>query len=249
MNLTLHVWRQKSPRHEGKLVTYPVEGVSPDMSFLEVLDVLNESLVKKGEEPIAFEHDCREGICGSCGMVINGMPHGPQRRTTTCQLHMRTFKDGDQIWVEPFRAKAFPLIKDLVVDRTSMDRIQRKGGFISIRAGSAQDANNIPVEKQQADLAFAAAACIQCGACVAACKNASASLFVAAKVAHLARLPQGRPEAKLRVKGMVEQMDAEGFGSCTNQFECQAACPKDIEVHNIALMNREYLKALASSEG
>jgi succinate dehydrogenase / fumarate reductase iron-sulfur subunit len=242
--LTLHVWRQENARARGRFVTYEARDVSPDMSFLEMLDVVNEGLVEKGEEPIAFDHDCREGICGACGMVINGVPHGPCAATTACQLHMREFKDGGAVVVEPWRARAFPVIKDLVVDRSAFDRIIAAGGFISAATGSAPEANSIPVPKENADLAMDAAACIGCGACVAACPNASAMLFTAAKVSHLALLPQGQPERFLRVRRMVAQMDAEGFGGCTNHGECQAACPKEISVDFIARLNHDYLKAL-----
>lgn len=243
MNLTLHIWRQETPSVEGRFVTYHVDDISPDMSFLEMLDVLNERLIIKGEVPVEFEHDCREGICGTCSLMINGIPHGPEKATTTCQLHMRKFKDGDEITIEPWRAKAFPVLKDLVVDRSAFDRIIQKGGFISANTGNAPDGNAIPIPKPDADWAFEAAACIGCGACVAACKNASASLFVAAKVTHLGLLPQGQPERYLRVTAMVEQMDQEGFGSCTNTYDCEGACPKEISVRNIARMNRDYLKA------
>jgi succinate dehydrogenase / fumarate reductase iron-sulfur subunit len=243
MNLTLHIWRQENTTTEGKFTTYRVEEISPDMSFLEMLDVLNERLINKGEVPVEFEHDCREGICGTCSLMINGVPHGPEKGTTTCQLHMRKFKDGDEITIEPWRAKAFPVLKDLVVDRSAFDRIIQKGGYISANTGNAPDGNAIPIPKPDADWAFEAAACIGCGACVAACKNASASLFVAAKVTHLGLLPQGQPERYLRVTAMVEQMDQEGFGSCTNTYDCEGACPKQISVRNIARMNRDYLKA------
>lgn len=247
MKITLKVWRQQNANSKGAFKTYQLDHVSSDMSFLEMIDVLNNDLVQKGEEPIAFDHDCREGICGMCSMYINGRPHGPLQ-TTTCQLHMRTFKDGETITVEPWRAKAFPVIKDLVVDRSSFDRIQQAGGYISINTGGVPDANEIPIPKTIADKAFDAAACIQCGACVAACKNASAMLFVSAKVSQLALLPQGQPERKTRVEKMVAQMDAEGFGACTNTLACEAECPKGISVSNIARMNREYYAAKASSE-
>ncbi|HET8715956.1 MAG TPA: succinate dehydrogenase/fumarate reductase iron-sulfur subunit [Holophagaceae bacterium] len=243
MNLTLHVWRQKDAKSEGGFRTYKADGVSDDMSFLEMLDVVNEGLIRAGDDPIAFDHDCREGICGSCSMVINGRPHGPRDRTTSCQLHMRSFQDGDEIVIEPWRAKAFPVQKDLVVDRGAFDRIIAAGGFITANTGAAPDANAIPVPKQQADQAMAAAECIGCGACVAACPNASAMLFVSAKISHLAHLPQGQAERMIRVRDMVAQMDAEEFGSCTNHGECEAACPKSVQLENIALMNRDYLKA------
>jgi succinate dehydrogenase / fumarate reductase iron-sulfur subunit len=241
MRLTLHVWRQKSAKQPGKMVRYDAPDVSPDMSFLEMLDVVNERLIQKGEDPIAFDHDCREGICGMCGLVINGIAHGPRASTTTCQLHMREFRDGDEIYIEPWRAKAFPVIKDLVVDRGAFDRIIAAGGFISARTGGVPDANAIPVPKRNADQAMDAAACIGCGACVAACPNASAMLYVSAKVSHLALLPQGQPERKERVLTMVEQMEDEGFGSCTNIGECEAVCPKDISLDFIARMNRDYI--------
>jgi succinate dehydrogenase / fumarate reductase iron-sulfur subunit len=243
MELTLHVWRQKGPNERGRLVDYHRPHVDPDMSFLEMIDVLNEELVAKGEEAIAFDHDCREGICGMCSMTINGTPHGPQDRTTTCQLHMRHFTNGEHVYIEPFRARSFPVIKDLMVDRSAFDRIIQAGGFISVNTGNAPDANALPVPKPAAEAAMDAAACIGCGACVAACKNASASLFVSAKVAHLGRLPQGHPEREQRVVAMVNAMDAEGFGNCTNQNECEAVCPKGISVDNITLMNREFLRA------
>lgn len=243
-SVTLRVWRQAGPDAPGRLVDYPAAGVSPDMSFLELLDVVNDGLAAKGEEPIAFAHDCREGICGTCSCTINGKPHGPGKGIATCQLYMRSFRDGDVILVEPFRARAFPLIKDLVVDRTAFDEIQQAGGFISVRTGAAPDANSIPVPKEAADLAMDAAACIGCGACVAACKNASAMLFVAAKVSHLGLMPQGQPERDRRVLAMVETMDAAGFGNCTNQYECSAVCPKTITHDFIARMNRDYLKAV-----
>lgn len=243
MNLTLHVWRQKSAKEQGKLETYKVESVSPDSSFLEMLDMVNENLISEGIEPITFDHDCREGICGACSMVINGTPHGPEKATTTCQLHMRSFKDGDEIYIEPWRAKAFPLVKDLMVDRSSFDRIIETGGYVTISTAGIPDANAIPISKSDADTAMDAAECIGCGACVASCKNASAMLFVAAKVSHLATLPQGQPERVRRVLNMVNQMDEEGFGNCTNQYECEAACPKGISVQFISNMNREYLKA------
>lgn len=249
MDLTLHVWRQQNPQDPGRMVTYVANDISPDMSFLEMLDVLNEQLVNNGKDPIAFDHDCREGICGTCSLVINGIAHGPRKSTTTCQLHMREFKDGDHIYIEPFRARAFPVIKDLVVDRSAFDRVIQAGGYISARTGGTPDANAILIPKEKQEAAMDAAACIGCGACVAACKNASAMLFVSAKVAHLAHLPQGQPERKRRVLNMVKQMDAEGFGNCTNYSECEAVCPKDISVQNIALMNREFIRAkVAGSE-
>jgi succinate dehydrogenase / fumarate reductase iron-sulfur subunit len=243
MNLTLKVWRQKNAQDKGQLETYQAKDISEHMSFLEMLDVVNEELIQKGQDPIHFDHDCREGICGACSLVIDGVPHGKELATTTCQLHMRHFKDGDTIFIEPFRAKAFPVIKDLVVDRTAFDRIMAAGGFVSINAGAAQDANAIPIPKHDADKAMDAAACIGCGACVAACKNASAMLFVAAKVSQFAFLPQGRVERERRVRAMVAQMDKEGFGGCTNQYECEAVCPKEIKVTMIAKMNREYFRA------
>lgn len=242
MRLDLHVWRQRGPEDEGRFESYRVIA-NPDMSFLEMLDVLNEQLILDGRDPVAFAHDCREGICGMCSLVIDGRAHGPDAATATCQLHMRRFADGDSIRIEPFRASAFPVIKDLVVDRSAFDRIQAAGGYVSVNTGSAPDANAIPVPKQNADLAMDAAACIGCGACVAACKNAAAMLFVSAKVSQLALLPQGQPERDRRVIAMVEAMDAEGFGNCTNEYECEAACPKAISVGNIARMNREYVRA------
>jgi succinate dehydrogenase / fumarate reductase iron-sulfur subunit len=243
MKLTLFVWRQPNSKAEGKLVRYEANNVNAHMSFLEMLDVLNEELIAKGEDPIAFDHDCREGICGTCGMVINGVPHGPRKATTTCQLHMRSFQDGDTIYIEPWRATAFPVLKDLVVDRSAFDRIIRAGGFISASTGSAPDGNTIPVPKENSDLSMDAAACIGCGACVAACPNASAMLFTAAKVSHLALLPQGQPERGRRVINMVRAMDEEGFGACTNHRACEAACPKEISIDFIARMNRDYLNA------
>jgi succinate dehydrogenase / fumarate reductase iron-sulfur subunit len=243
VHLTLRVWRQKHPSDPGGFVIYEAHDISPDMSFLEMLDVVNERLIAKGEAPIAFDHDCREGICGACGMVINGVPHGPRKATTACQLHMRSFKDGETVTVEPWRAKAFPVVRDLVVDRSAFDRIMQAGGFISAPTGSAPDANAMPIPKPVADRAFDAATCIGCGACVAACPNGAAMLFTAAKVAHLNMLPQGQPERYDRVKKMVEAMDREGFGNCTNYTECEAACPKEISVDFIAFMNRDYLKA------
>jgi len=243
MDITLHVWRQTSASDKGRFVTYPAAGVSPDMSFLEMLDVVNERLIAKGEVPIAFDHDCREGICGTCGMVINGSPHGPRKLTTTCQLHMRSFNDGDSITIEPWRAAAFPVIRDLVVDRRAFDRIIQAGGFVSVPTGSAQDGNVIPVPKDAAERSMDAAACIGCGACVAACPNASASLFTAAKISHLGLLPQGQAERDPRALNMVARMDAELFGSCTNHGECEAACPKGISLETIARMNRDYIAA------
>ena len=244
MNLTLKIWRQKSAKDKGQIVTYNVSDISDHMSFLEMLDVLNESLVAKDEEPIAFDHDCREGICGTCSLYINGEAHGPDRLITTCQLHMRTFKDGDTIFIEPFRSKAFPIIKDLMVDRTALDRIQQAGGYISVNtSGNSQDANAIPIPKANADESMDAASCIGCGACVASCKNASAMLFVSAKVSQYALLPQGRVEAKERVTNMIKQMDKEGFGNCTNTGACEVECPKGISLNNIARLNREYLMA------
>jgi succinate dehydrogenase / fumarate reductase iron-sulfur subunit len=248
VKLTLHVWRQKDAKDKGRFVTYEARDISPDMSFLEMLDIVNERLALKGEEPIAFDHDCREGICGTCGMVINGRAHGPRALTTACQLHMRSFRDGDEVTLEPWRANAFPVVKDLVVDRSAFDRIIAAGGFITAPTGSAPDGNALPVPKESADLAMDAAACIGCGACVAACPNASAMLFTAAKVSHLALLPQGQPERQARVRGMAAQMDAESFGSCTNHGECEAACPKGISVETIARMNRDFLKASLSGE-
>ena len=245
LNLTLRIWRQPSADAQGRLVDYDVTA-STEMSFLEMLDVLNEDLVKRGEDPVAFDSDCREGICGTCGMVIDGVAHGPRRATTVCQLHMREFADGQTITIEPFRAKAFPVVKDLVVDRSAFDRILTAGGYISINTGSAPDANAIPIPKPVADEAFDAAACIGCGACVAACPNASASLFVGAKVAQFALLPQGHAERASRVQRMVAQMDAEGFGNCSNHGECEAVCPKEISIQHIARMRREYLKALVT---
>ncbi len=243
MNLELRVWRQKNSQSEGRFVEYSARDVSPDMSFLEMLDIINEELIARGEEPIAFDHDCREGICGTCGLVINGVAHGPVRATTTCQLHMRVFKDGQKITIEPWRAAAFPVIKDLVVDRTAFDRIIQSGGYVSVSTGGVPDGNAIPIGKEVSDRAMDAAQCIGCGACVAACKNASAMLFVAAKVSHLTLLPQGAVERERRVLTMVDAMDGEGFGNCTNIGSCEAVCPKDITLDSIALMNREYLRA------
>ncbi len=248
MNIKLRIWRQANAQAEGKLVDYQLNDVSANMSFLEMMDVLNEQLISKGETPVAFDHDCREGICGTCSMYINGRAHGPQKLSTTCQLYMRNFTDGETITIEPFRAKGFPILKDLCVDRSAFDRIIAAGGFISASTGQAQDANALPVEKAAADSAMDAAACIGCGACVAACKNASAMLFVSAKVSHLALLPQGHPERKKRALSMVAQMDAEGFGSCTNTYACEAECPKGISVANIARLNREFLNASLLSE-
>ncbi len=248
MKLTLKIWRQANKNTKGEMKTYPLDNVSPDMSFLEMLDVLNEELIEKNEVPVAFDHDCREGICGSCSLFINGQPHGPQKGTTACQLHMRSFKDGDTVYIEPWRAKAFPVVKDLMVDRTAFDRIMQKGGFVSVNTGVNVDANEIPIGKTIADDAFDAATCIGCGACVAACKNASAMLFVSAKVSQLSLLPQGKPERKARVENMVAQMDAEGFGACTNTGACSAECPKEISLTHIARMNREYYGASITSE-
>ena len=247
MNLTLKVWRQKNRKATGKFETYQVKGISPDMSFLEMFDVLNEQLIGSNQSPIAFDHDCREGICGMCSMYINGRPHGPKDAVTTCQLHMRSFNDGDIIVVEPWRAAAFPIVKDLAVDRSSFDRIMAAGGFVSVNTGNAQDANSLPIPKNDADEAFAAAACIGCGACVAACKNASAMLFTSAKISQLSLLPQGQAERQMRAEKMVAQMDEEGFGSCTNTGACAAECPKEISLEYIARMNREYFGAVLSS--
>jgi succinate dehydrogenase / fumarate reductase iron-sulfur subunit len=243
MNVTLHVWRQKGPGDAGRMETYPARDVNPNMSFLEMLDVVNQDLIARGEEPVAFDHDCREGICGSCNLMINGEAHGPEDAVTTCQTYMRSFRDGEDIYVEPWRARAFPVLKDLVVDRSALDRIIQAGGYVSANTGGAPDGNAIPVPKPAQERAMDAAACIGCGACVAACKNASAMLFVAAKVAHLGTLPQGQPERAERVRKMVAQMDAEGFGNCTNYYECEAACPKEISVDFIAQLNRDYLRA------
>lgn len=247
MRLTLKVWRQKHKEDKGNFATYQLGNVDEHASFLEMFDVLNDGLIAEGQDPVAFDHDCREGICGSCSMVINGRPHGPLKATATCQLHMRHFNDGDTITVEPWRAKGFPVIKDLVTNRTALDRIIAAGGFVSVNTGQAPEANAIPVEKEKSDRAFEAASCIGCGACVAACKNSSAMLFVGAKVSHLALLPQGHPEHTRRVLNMVAQMDAEGFGSCTNTNACEAECPKEISVMTIALLNREYMKASLTS--
>lgn len=248
MKFNLKVWRQKNAKDKGKLVDYSIDNVNADMSFLEMVDVLNDNLVRKGEEPIAFDHDCREGICGMCSLYIDGRAHGPHHAATTCQLYMRTFKDGDTIYVEPWRAKAFPIIKDLVSDRTALDRIIASGGFVSVNTGQAQDANNLPVNKSDAEKAMDAAACIGCGACVAACPNSSAMLFVSAKISQLALLPQGQPERDKRAVAMVEQMDEEGFGNCTNIGACEAECPKEIKLTNIARMNREYIGAMVGSD-
>jgi succinate dehydrogenase / fumarate reductase, iron-sulfur subunit len=243
LNLTLHIWRQTNAKSAGAFVTYKVKDVSSHASFLEMLDILNEQLVVRGEEPVAFDHDCREGICGTCSLVINGRAHGGRRATTTCQLHMRSFSDGDEIWIEPWRATAFPVIKDLCVDRTAFDKVMTAGGFISTNTGSARDANNVLVSKEAAERAMDAASCIGCGACVAACPNGSAMLFVAAKLAHLHNLPQGQPERMYRTQAMVTAMDAAGFGNCTNHYECEAVCPKDISRDVIAQLNRDYAKA------
>ncbi|MDY0101813.1 MAG: succinate dehydrogenase/fumarate reductase iron-sulfur subunit [Lentimicrobium sp.] len=243
MNLTLKIWRQKNATSKGKFVTYKINDISPNSSFLEMMDILNESLVVKGEDPVAFDHDCREGICGACSMYINGRPHGPDKAITTCQLHMRRFKDGDTIVIEPWRAKPFPVLKDLIVDRTSFDKIIQAGGYISVNTGGIPDANAVPISKVKADLSMDAAACIGCGACVAACKNASAMLFVSAKVSQFALLPQGKVEAAARVESMVAEMDKLGFGNCTNTGACEAECPKEISISNIARMNREFFSA------
>jgi succinate dehydrogenase / fumarate reductase iron-sulfur subunit len=248
MSLTLVIWRQKNARTRGAFVQYAVKDVSPDMSFLEMLDVLNEGLIQKGEEPVAFDHDCREGICGMCGMVINGRPHGPRKLTTACQLHMRTFKDGDTIYIEPWRARAFPVVKDLVVDRSAFDRIIQAGGFVTVNTGAAPDGNAIPIPKEVLDQSMDAAACIGCGACVAACPNAAAMLFTAAKVGHLAMLPQGQPERMRRARSMVRTMEDEAFGACTNHGECEAACPKGISMQWIGKMNADFLKATIRGE-
>jgi succinate dehydrogenase / fumarate reductase iron-sulfur subunit len=243
MKLTLHIWRQKDAKSPGKMVRYQLDEVSDHMSFLEMLDVLNEKLMHDGEEPVAFDHDCREGICGMCSLTINGVAHGPDRGTTVCQLHMRRFRDGDEIYIEPFRARAFPVLRDLIVDRSAFDNIIQAGGFITASTGSAPDANAIPIPKEKSDVAFDAAACIGCGACVAACPNASASLFTAAKLAHLSNLPQGEQERYSRARAMVDAMDEAGFGNCTNHYECEAVCPKEISVDFIARMNRDYARA------
>jgi succinate dehydrogenase / fumarate reductase iron-sulfur subunit len=247
MNIVLHVWRQASPTAKGEYVRYEAKDISEHASFLEMLDIVNEQLTEAGEDPVAFEHDCREGICGCCGVVIDGVPHGPQHGAATCQLHMRHYKDGDEIWIEPWRAKAFPVLKDLVVDRSSLDRIMQVGGFVSARTGSPPDANAIPIKKVNADLAMDAASCIGCGACVAACPNASAMLFTSAKVGHLGLLPQGQPERKDRVLNMIQQHDDEGFGNCTNHGECEAVCPKQISIDFIARLNRDLFGAAVSA--
>ncbi|MBA4067199.1 MAG: succinate dehydrogenase [Isosphaera sp.] len=247
MKLTLHVWRQKTRTAPGEMVTYPLDGISPEQSFLEMLDHLNETLIRRGEEPVAFDHDCREGICGSCALMINGLAHGPERGTASCQLHMRSFRDGDHVYVEPWRAAAFPVVKDLATDRSAFDRIIAAGGFVGVNTGGAPDGNALPIAKVDQDRAMDAAACIGCGACVAACPNASAMLFVAAKVSHLAQLPQGQPERRERAQAMVGQHDREGFGHCTNINECQAACPKEISVEHIAQLNRDYVTSTVSA--
>ena len=249
LKLTLHIWRQKDKKSQGKFVTYKVTDISTHASFLEMLDILNEQLIAKGEEPVAFDHDCREGICGMCSLMINGSAHGGQRGTTVCQLHMRRFKDGDEIWIEPWRAAAFPVIKDLCVDRQAMDNVMKAGGYITVNTGSAPDANTIPIPKESAERAMDAAACIQCGACVAACPNGSAMLFVAAKLSHLHNLPQGQPERMHRTLAMVSAMDAAGFGNCTNHYECEAACPKEIPRDVMAKMYRDYAKATLAYRG
>jgi len=249
VNLTLHVWRQAGPNAEGKFVTYAAKDVNPDMSFLEMLDVVNEELIESGQQPIAFDHDCREGICGSCGMMINGVAHGPQKGTATCQLHMRHFRDGDTVYIEPWRARAFPIMKDLVVDRSAFDRIIQSGGFVTAATGGPQDANAILVPKEESDAAMDAAACIGCGACVAACPNGSASLFTAAKIAHLGLLPQGQPERNRRALAMTQKMDDESFGGCTWHGECQEACPKEISINTIARMNSDFIKAQLFPKG
>lgn len=248
LNLTLKVWRQKNSLDQGCMETYDAKNIPEEASFLEMLDIVNGRIIESGGEPIHFDHDCREGICGSCSLTINGVPHSKERGITTCQVHMRKFRDGDTIWIEPFRAKSFPVIRDLIVNRQALDRIIAAGGYIDVRTGSAVDANSLPVPKSDADNAFDAAACIGCGACVAACKNSSAMLFTAAKVSHLGHLPQGQPERDKRVLAMVRQMDAEGFGNCTNQYECEAACPKEISVDHIARMNRDFVAALVKEQ-
>jgi len=243
VKFTLHVWRQKSRTSPGRIETYPVDGITGDMSFLEMLDILNERLIRSGQEPIAFDHDCREGICGACSMMVNGQAHGPERGATTCQLHMRSFRDGDTIYIEPWRARAFPVVKDLIVDRSAFDRVIAAGGYVSVATGGAPDGNSLPIAKTEQDRAMDAAACIGCGACVAACPNASAMLFVAAKIGHLGRLPQGKPEKAERAKALVAAHDHEGFGHCTNIYECEAACPKEISTEFIAQLNRDYIGA------
>jgi succinate dehydrogenase / fumarate reductase, iron-sulfur subunit len=249
VKFTLKIWRQRDARDPGRFVDYPIDGISPDMSFLEMLDILNQRLVLKGEDPVAFEYDCREGICGTCSLMINGLPHGPERGIATCQLYMRRFADGSTIAIEPWRARAFPIVKDLVTDRSALDRIIQAGGYISVNTGGAVDGNVMLIPKERQETAMDAASCISCGACVAACKNASATLFVAAKVSHLASLPQGEPERVRRVTAMMEAMDREGFGSCSNQNECEAVCPKNISVRFIAQLNREYLRAAVIQSG
>jgi succinate dehydrogenase / fumarate reductase, iron-sulfur subunit len=248
MNLTLKVWRQSGPNSKGSIQTYNAESIPPEASFLEMLDIVNERIIEKGDDPIHFDHDCREGICGSCSLTINGVPHSKEKGITTCQVHMRKFRDGDTIWIEPFRANPFPIVKDLIVDRSAFDRIIAAGGYIDIRTGSAVDANSVPVRKDDADSAFDAAACIGCGACVAACPNGSAMLFTSAKVSHLGHLPQGQPERHKRALAMVRQMDSEGFGNCTNHYECEAACPKEISVDHIARLNRDFSKAVLEEQ-
>jgi succinate dehydrogenase / fumarate reductase iron-sulfur subunit len=248
LNLTLKVWRQKTPQDQGSIETYDAKNIPEEASFLEMLDIVNGRIIETGGEPIHFDHDCREGICGMCSLTINGVPHSKEKGITTCQVHMRKFQEGDTIWIEPFRARAFPVIRDLIVDRSAMDRIIASGGYIDVRTGSAVDANSLPIPKTDADSAFDAAACIGCGACIAACKNSSAMLFTAAKVSHLGHLPQGQPERDKRVLAMVRQMDAEGFGNCTNQYECEAACPKEISVDHIARMNRDFATALVKEQ-
>ncbi|TAG11600.1 MAG: succinate dehydrogenase/fumarate reductase iron-sulfur subunit [Verrucomicrobia bacterium] len=248
MNLTLKVWRQAGPTVPGKIETYSANNIPPEASFLEMLDIVNEGLIHGNQEPIHFDHDCREGICGMCSLTINGVPHSKERGITTCQVHMRKYKDGDTIWIEPFRANPFPVVRDLMVDRSAFDRIIAAGGYVQVRTGSSVDANSVPIPKSQADAAFDAAACIGCGACVASCKNASAMLFVSAKVSHLGHLPQGQPERDKRVLAMVRQMDSEGFGNCTNQYECEAACPKEISVDHIARMNRDFARAVLAEQ-